>query len=182
MTENKKKIILHICCAGCGAYVAQVLQSEGLAVFLYYYNPNIDKAKEYELRAGEVRRIAENFKLPFFIEEYNHSSWLKKIEGLEAEPEKGGRCLVCYQDRLAKAAQYAKNNNFDAFTSTLTVSPYKIAREINRLGAELMAKYNLEFLDRDFKKQDGFKKAAILSRELNLYRQDYCGCEFSRRA
>ena len=178
---QKNKVFLHICCAGCGAYAAQVLVNEGYAVFLYFYNPNIFPAEEYEIRASEVARIAEKYGYEFFIEEYNHLGWLEKIKNLEAEPEKGGRCVVCYQDRLEKTAQAAIFRNFDIFASTLSVSPHKLVLEINRIGNELASEFGLEFLDRDFKKQEGFKKASLLSKELGLYRQSYCGCEFSQR-
>lgn len=181
MANAKGPILLHICCAGCGAFVAKALSEEGYEVFLYYYNPNIDSVKEYEMRAGEVERIARLFGYGWFIEGYDHISWLEKVRTLEQEPEKGRRCSVCYQARLGQAALFAKNNGFSVFATTLSVSPYKVVSEINRIGQELASESNLEFLDRDFKKQDGFKKAAELSRELNIYRQNYCGCEFSRK-
>ena len=115
------------------------------------------------------------------VGKYNHSSWLKLIKGYEKDSEKGERCLICYQDRLEKTARLVKEKNYDYFSTTLTTSPYKDAEAINKIGAELEKKYKVKFLDKDFKKQDGFKKSAKLSKELGLYRQNYCGCEFSRR-
>lgn len=178
---KKKKVLLHICCAGCGAFVSRVLMEEGYEVFLYYYNPNVSPVSEYKLRAQEVEKIAKEFNLKFFVEVYDHLSWLVKIRGLKKEPEKGKRCLVCYLDRLAKVAKKAKKENFDYFASTLSVSPHKDSTQINHIGKELENSVGVEFFFRDFKKKDGFKKASNLAKELDLYRQDYCGCEFSKR-
>ncbi len=178
---KEKKLLLHICCAGCGAYVSQVLQAEGYGVGLYFYNPNIFPEAEQEIRLKEVKKVAQAFGLEYIIGDYDHSTWLKKIKGLEFEPEKGKRCLVCYRDRLESTAKIAREKNFGYFASTLSVSPHKLAGEISRIGNDLAAQYGVEFLDRDFKKKDGFKKATILSRELEIKRQDYCGCEFSMR-
>ncbi|MFA6106592.1 MAG: epoxyqueuosine reductase QueH [Patescibacteria group bacterium] len=176
---NKPKLLLHICCIGCGAFVSQSLKDE-FKITLFYYNPNIFPVEEYEKRLEETRRIAKKFRLPLLAGEYDHKKWLKKIKGLEKEPEKGKRCLVCYRDRLTMAARTAKEKGDDFFTSTLTVSPHKDAKAINAIGRKLEKKYKVKFYEADFKKNDGFKKSCALSRELDLYRQDYCGCEFSR--
>jgi len=179
--KNNRKLLLHICCIGCGAYVSRVLSDEDFDVVLYFYNPNIFPAAEYEKRLETTRRIAREFKLALVEEEYDHGEWLKKVKGLETEPERGKRCLVCYFDRLKKTALYAKKNKFDYFSSTLTISPHKDSKSILKFGNELSAEYEVDFLARDYKKRDGFKKSIELSRELDLYRQNYCGCEFSRR-
>jgi epoxyqueuosine reductase len=179
-TTEKNKLLLHICCAGCGAFVSQSLAKD-FDVTLFYYNPNIFPVDEYERRVEAVKKIAEQFKLELIISDYNHEDWLKKIAGHEKDLEKGERCLICYRDRLNKAAEFASKNNFTYFTSTLTVSPHKLAKEILKIGDDLANIYNINFLAQDFKKQDGFKKATVLSRELGLYRQNYCGCEFSRK-
>jgi predicted adenine nucleotide alpha hydrolase (AANH) superfamily ATPase len=176
---RQKKLLLHICCAGCGAYVSQVLKEEGYSVVLYFYNPNIFPEDEQKMRLGEVKKVAQEFGLEYIIGDYDHSAWLEKVKDLELEPEKGKRCLVCYRDRLESAAKAARAKNFRCFASTLSVSPHKLAGEISRIGNELAAQYDVEFLDRDFKKKDGFKQATILSRQLGIKRQDYCGCEFS---
>jgi predicted adenine nucleotide alpha hydrolase (AANH) superfamily ATPase len=178
---EKPKLLLHICCVGCGAYVSRTLKNE-FKVSLLYYNPNIFPAEEYKKRLEETERIAKKFRLPLLTEEYDHKKWLKKVKGLEKEPEKGKRCLVCYTDRLTAAARAAKEKNLEYFTSTLTVSPHKDAKAINEIGKKLEKKYKVRFYQADFKKNDGFKKSCALSRELNLYRQDYCGCEFSRQS
>ena len=129
----------------------------------------------------EAKRIAGELELDLITEDYNHVAWLSLVKGHEADPERGGRCRICYNDRLKQTAVKAKELGFSRFTTTLTVSPHKDAKAIITLGNELASKYGLTFLDRDFKKQDGFKKACTLSKELNLYRQEYCGCEFSIR-
>ncbi|MFA6394093.1 MAG: epoxyqueuosine reductase QueH [Patescibacteria group bacterium] len=177
---KKPTLLLHVCCIGCGAYVSRTLKNE-FKVSLLYYNPNIFPAEEYKKRLEETKRIAKKFRLPLLTEEYDHKKWLKKVKGLEKEPEKGKRCLVCYEDRLTAAARLAKEKKLEYFTSTLTVSPYKDAKAINEIGKKLEKKYKVKFYQADFKKNDGFKKSCALSRELNLYRQDYCGCDFSRR-
>ena len=179
--EGKKKLLLHICCAGCGVYVSQALQ-EDYEISLFFYNPNIYPQEEYLKRKEEVENLALKFKLKIIIPDYNHTEWLLKIKGLEKEKEKGARCMLCYFDRINKTALYAQEKKFDIFATTLTVSPHKLAKNILRIGNNLSKKYKIEFLAQDFKKKDGFKKASALSRELNLYRQNYCGCEFSQVA
>jgi len=177
--EGKKKLLLHICCAGCGVYVSQVLNKE-YDLTLFFYNPNIFPEEEYKKREEEVRNLAKRFNLKLIVDDYNHNLWLEKVKGLEKERERGARCMICYFDRMDRTAQYAQKNNFDIFTTTLTVSPHKLASSILRIGENLSKKYKVEFLAQDFKKKDGFKKASALSKELGLYRQNYCGCEFSR--
>ncbi len=177
--ESKKKMLLHICCAGCGVYVSQVLK-EDYDLSLFFYNPSIYPKEEYLKREEEVKKLADRFNLKLIVGDYDHGAWLKKVRGLEKEKEKGARCMICYFDRMEKTVLYAQENNFDIFTTTLTVSPHKLAKNILRIGDNLSKKYNIEFLAQDFKKKDGFKKASALSKELGLYRQNYCGCEFSR--
>ena len=119
--------------------------------------------------------------MKLLIGKYEHEKWLEKIKGYEEEPERGERCKICYQDRLDKTAQIAQQEKINSFATTLSISPYKDTEVINKIGNKIADKYKLIFLEKDFKKNDGFKKSATLSRKLNLYRQNYCGCEFSRR-
>jgi len=186
-TRGKPKLLLHICCAGCGAYVSQLLK-RGYRVVLYFYNPNIYPAEEYNKRLTEARSIAKKFNLKLIEGEYTHKQWLESVKGYENEPERGERCLICYQDRLEQTAKLAQKKKFNYFSTTLTISPHKDAQAISRIGKEIARKYqvdpstsaqDLRFLNQDFKKQDGFKKSVQLSKELGLYRQDYCGCEYS---
>ena len=202
--RTKPKLLLHICCAGCGVYVAQVLKKDYDAV-LYFYNPNIYPESEYEKRLTEAKKIAAEYGLKIIFEKYDHGAWLKKIKGQEKEPERGERCWICYQDRLERTAKIAQEKGFTCFTTTLTISPHKDAKIISQLGQKMEKKYKVNpvrnssgafppekeqrgiisngarFLDKDFKKQDGFKKSMCLAKELDLYRQNYCGCEFSQR-
>ncbi len=178
--ERKPRLLLHVCCIGCGAYVFKVLEN-GFDVELFFYNPNIYPPAEYDLRLEETKRIADKLDLTLTAGEYGHNRWLEQVKGLESEPERGARCHVCYRMRLAATALRAKENGFAYFTTTLSISPHKDAERLNRFGQELARQYGLKYFTSDFKKQDGFKKASALSKELNLYRQDYCGCEFSIR-
>jgi epoxyqueuosine reductase len=179
LKKKKPKFLLHVCCAGCGVYVAETLKKD-YEVVLYFYNPNIYPESEYEKRLVEAKKIAAMSRLKLIAENYDHGSWLKKIKGREKDSERGERCRICYQDRLKKTAETARDKGFALFTTTLTVSPHKDAKIISQLGRELGDKYKVLFLDKDFKKRDGFKKSMILAKELDLYRQNYCGCEFSK--
>jgi len=172
---------MQICCVGCGAYIIDVLKNDFAQIVLYFYNPNIWPSAEYDKRLEEAKRIAEKYKYEMIIADYDHTTWLEMVKGLEKEPEKGKRCTVCYHDRLEAVAQKAKELGFDYFGTTLTTSPHKDAERINRIGLELANKYGIKYLEEDFKKGDGFKKSCQLTKELNLYRQTYCGCEFSFR-
>jgi len=178
--KPKPKILLHICCVGCGVYVAQELKNDYEPI-LYFYNPNIYPADEYQKRLEEAKKIAKKFKLKIISRKYDHEQWLKKIKGREYDPERGGRCLICYKERLEETAILAKRMNFSFFATTLTTSPHKDATAIIRIGQEVGRKYGVGFLEKDFKKRDGFKKSACLAKDLGLYRQNYCGCEFSRK-
>lgn len=176
--HSNPKIFLHVCCAGCGTYVAQTIK-EDYDVILYFYNPNIYTKDEHDKRLKEVKKIAKKFKLEMITEKYNHRQWLKKIKGREKDPERGERCLICYRDRLEKTVQMARKRGCGHFATTLTTSPHKDAKAISQTGRDLEKKYKVQFLDQDFKKQGGFKKSACLGKKLGIYRQNYCGCEFS---
>lgn len=178
--DNKPKLLLHICCVGCGVYASQILKQD-YEVILFFYNPNIWPEEEYEKRLVEAEKIAEKFKLELVKGNYEHDKWLEAARGHANDPEKGERCLICYKFRLDAAAAMAKKLNCGYLTTTLTTSPHKNASAINQIGEQAAAAFGLKFLNQDFKKQDGFKKSSALSRELGLYRQNYCGCEFSRR-
>lgn len=172
---------MQICCVGCGVYVVEALKSEFSEIVLYFYNPNIWPNEEYMRRLEEAKKIAAKFEYRIIIADYDHSGWLDMVKGLEAELEKGKRCLLCYRDRLDAAAKKAQELGFDYFGTTLTTSPHKDASVISGVGLEIAQKYGINYLDKDFKKDDGFKKSCQITKELNLYRQTYCGCEFSIR-
>ena len=162
-------------------HVVEKLQPLFKETVLYFYNPNIHPTQEYEKRLSAIKNIAELYALKIIGEEYDHAKWHKYIKGYENEKEGGARCPLCYRIRLAETAKKAKELGFDYFATTLSISPHKKAVIINEIGREEAKKYNLEFLEDDFKKQDGFKKTNELAKKYNIYRQNYCGCLFSLR-
>ena len=178
------KLLLHACCAPCSSYCLEYL-SEYFEITVYFYNPNIDSEEEYIKRLHELEKFIGEFKTKYpvhFVHEvYHHNEFLKLAKGLEKVPERGSRCLKCYRLRLEESFLYAKENKFDYITTTLTLSPHKNSHVINEIGKELEEKYSFKYLYSDFKKKDGYKRSIILSKEYNLYRQNYCGCEFSKK-
>lgn len=178
---KKPRLLLHICCAPCGAYIGSELKNKYNLTF-YYYNPNISGETEWGKRMESVKEASKILKIKLICDhEYNHKSWLEKVKGLENEEEGGERCMICYEHRLEVVTQKAKQKNFDFFATTLTISPYKNTMIINEIGEKLENTHEVMFLKKDFKKNDGFKKAIAVSKILGLYRQNYCGCEFSRK-
>ena len=178
------KLLLHACCAPCSSYVISYL-SNYFDITILYYNPNIDTEEEYNYRLSELERFIKEYQTKYPVKVislgYLKEEYDSIIKGYEEEPERGKRCLLCYKLRLEKSFIYAKNNNFDYITTTLTLSPHKNSKVINEIGSELEKKYHFKYLYSDFKKRDGYKKSIILSHEYNLYRQDYCGCKYSKR-
>lgn len=182
--KEKQRILLHSCCAPCSSHVITFL-SKYFDITILYYNPNISPIEEYNKRKEEQIRLINEFKKETNIDiidcDYDNDIYEKNIKGYENCPERGARCTICFNLRLEKTAKMAKKNNYDYFCSTLTVSPYKNATLINQIGEELSKKYNIKWLYSDFKKDDGYKKSIELSKKYNLYRQDYCGCIYSKR-
>jgi predicted adenine nucleotide alpha hydrolase (AANH) superfamily ATPase len=172
---QKKQLLLHICCAPCATHAVEEMKRI-YAVTGFFSNSNIAPEKEYHRRLAEAQRVAAACDIPLVEDDYDHASWLEAIRGLELEPEKGKRCAVCFHYNLSRAATYAHEHAFDLFTTTLTISPHKRSQTIFEIGRELGP-----FLEADFKKRNGFKKSIEKSTAMGLYRQDYCGCEFSRR-
>lgn len=177
-------LLLHSCCGPCSSYVLEVL-SEHFKVTVLYFNPNIYPQSEYEKRLEEQIKIIENmpFKNPVGLMpcRYDEEEFLSAAKGFENEREGGSRCEKCFRLRMEKTASLAKENGFDFFTTTLSVSPHKNAPLLNRISGELSEKYGIKYLYADFKKKEGYKRSVILAKEYNLYRQDYCGCRFSLR-
>ncbi len=172
------RILLHICCGVCAAGVAERLKSEGHELLGLFYNPNIHPREEYERRLEVAEVVARELVFPLEVPRYDPEEWYKVAGHLAQEPEDGARCVVCYRLRLEKTAELLRDKGLDAMTTTLTVSPRKKAVVVNRIGAEVAGD---KFLARDFKKQDGFKRSNELARAWGLYRQNYCGCQFSMR-
>ncbi len=179
--DHKPKLLLHSCCGPCSSYVITYLK-DYFDITILYYNPNIEPYEEYLKRKNEQIRLIKELNLPnlnFLDIDYHNEDYRAKIKGHEKDLEGGERCHLCYHLRLEKTATLAKEKGYEYFGTTLTVSPYKNAQVLNKLGEELESKYNIKWLYSDFKKKDGYKKSILLSIEYNLYRQDYCGCEFS---
>ena len=176
-------LLLHSCCAPCSSYVLEYL-SQFFNITVLYYNPNISPKDEYLYRLQEEKRLISEmkFKNPVKILDcdYIADEFFTVAKGLEKEPEGGKRCEKCFDLRLDFTAKTAKENNFDYFATTLTISPLKNANLINQIGESLAEKYNVKYLSSDFKKKEGYKRSITLSKEYNLYRQNYCGCIYSK--
>ena len=180
--QNKeKKLLLHACCAPCASYTLELLNSH-FNITIFFYNPNIMPDSEFEFRYQELLRLIELMKLDITVIKGDlDTSFTELSKGLEMEKEGGKRCYSCYYSRLAATAKFAKENDFDFFTTTLSISPYKNSKWINEIGYRLEKEYQINFLYSDFKKEEGYKKSIELSKKYNLYRQNYCGCVFSKR-
>ena len=172
-----EKILLHMCCGPCG--IGSIPQIENKDVLLYFANSNIDTNKEFEKRYAEAVKVANYYGYKILKEEYDHSRWSSFIKGLENEPEKGKRCLKCFEFSFILAAKKSIELGYSSFTSTLTISPHKNSRAIFEIGEKVAREFGLEFVKIDFGKNDGFRLSVELSKKLNLYRQKYCGCEYS---
>lgn len=182
--NNIPTLLLHSCCAPCSSYVLETLSSH-FKITILYYNPNISPLEEYEKRKlEEIRFIKEypsKYKIDFIDSNYDNDKYNDLVRGLENVKEGGKRCYLCYQLRMEEAAKVAKENNFDYFTTTLSISPYKNSNWLNEIGYNLQDKYNIKYLPADFKKKNGYKRSIELSKIYNLYRQDYCGCIYSKK-
>ena len=180
--DTKPRLLLHVCCAPCSSYVLTYL-CDYFDITILYYNPNISPIEEYEKRLNEAKRLIKELNkdnIHIMECEYDNEKFEDIAKGLEDAPEGGIRCRKCYKLRIEKAAKYAKENDFDYFTTTLTISPLKNSQVLNQIGRELEEKYNIKYLYSDFKKKEGYKTSIILSKKYNLYRQNYCGCKYSK--
>lgn len=187
--ENKKNgivpsLLLHSCCAPCSSYCLEYL-SQYFRITVLYYNPNLYPAEEYDRRVGEQKRLISALpaKYPVSLVEMRGEpeEFYSAVKGLEQAGEGSERCFACFRLRLERAARYAEENGFDYFTTTLTISPLKNAQKLNEIGEEAGRKFGIRHLPSDFKKKNGYKRSVELSTDYGLYRQDYCGCIFSRR-
>jgi predicted adenine nucleotide alpha hydrolase (AANH) superfamily ATPase len=178
---EKPRILAHLCCAPDSLYVVGLLQAE-YRVTGFFYNPNIQPREEYLLRLEELSKVARTLGFKLIEEPPDEERWLELTAKFRKEPEMGRRCLICYAMRLKRTAETAARDGFDLFTTIMSVSPRKKAEALNRMGTMLGRRHGVPFLEANFKKKDGFKKSVELSRAHGLYRQDYCGCLFSRRS
>lgn len=195
------KILLHTCCGPCLTGTIEQLKPQDLLnsnldgaqepkrkqarflteheIVLFFSNSNIYPEEEYEKRLENAKKVSEIYKMPLITGKYVHEDWLEFIKGLEQEPESGRRCLKCFEFNLTQAAKKAKELRIENFTTTLTISPYKNSNNIFEVGKQVAKQHNLNFIEYDFKDNEGYKKSIELSKKYNLYRQKYCGCEFS---
>lgn len=177
-------LFLHSCCAPCSSYVLEYL-SEYFYITVFYYNPNIYPDEEYYKRVKEQKDFIERFgakhKISFVEGNYDKDRFYEMAKGMEQVPEGGARCFACYELRLREAAEYAQKLNADYFTTTLSISPMKNAEKLNEIGEKLAQEYGVQYLLSDFKKKNGYKRSTEISKEYGMYRQDYCGCVFSKK-
>lgn len=182
--ESVPKLLLHSCCAPCSSYTLEYL-SNYFDITVYYYNPNISPKAEFDKRFAEQKRLIEALptKHPIKLKlgEYNYNDFLSVAKGYEDIPEGGERCFRCYRLRLESSARLAKEQGFDYFCATLSISPLKNSQKINEIGFEVAEKYGVKWLPSDFKKKEGYKRSIELSRQYDLYRQNFCGCVFSKK-
>jgi predicted adenine nucleotide alpha hydrolase (AANH) superfamily ATPase len=171
-----RRYLLHVCCGPCATASLERLRDEG-EVVLFFSNGNLFPAAEFDRRLAAAQTLAAATGVELVVDEYDHEAWRAFVAGLEDEPERGGRCLRCFEFSFQRAARYAKDYGFSGLATTLTISPYKRSADIFRVGKDVWD----GFLEIDFKKRDGYRRSLELSRELGLYRQDYCGCEYSLR-
>lgn len=178
-----KKLLLHGCCAPCSSHVISFL-TKYFDITILYYNPNISPRSEYEKRKQEQIKLLDMIetknKLDYIDCDYDNDLYNEKVKGYESCKERGERCTICFNLRLQKTALLAKENNYDYFCTTLSVSPYKNSKLINEIGEKLEKEYNVKWLYSDFKKDNGYKNSIELSKKYGLYRQDYCGCIYSK--
>ncbi|MDO5018710.1 MAG: epoxyqueuosine reductase QueH [Lagierella massiliensis] len=182
--ENPPTLLLHSCCGPCSTSVLDYL-TKYFKVTILYYNPNILPTEEYYKRLEEQKKVIDlvdkRFKIDFIEGRYEPREYFDVVKGLTNLPEGSKRCFNCYELRLRESAKYAKDMGMDYFATTLSVSPYKNAQVINELGEKIAEEYGVKHLPNDFKKKDGYKKSVEFSKSWNIYRQDYCGCPFSKR-
>lgn len=176
-------LLLHSCCAPCSSYTLEYL-SRYFSITVFYFNPNISPKAEFDKRFAEQKRLIEALpsenKISLICGDYNYDEFLNIARGYESVPEGGERCFRCYRMRLEKTAELAKQKGFDYFCTTLSISPLKNSQKINEIGFDVAEKYGIKWLPSDFKKREGYKRSIELSREYDLYRQNFCGCVFSK--
>lgn len=177
-------LLLHSCCAPCSSYCLEYL-SNFFKITIFYYNPNITEEEEYKKRVEEQKRfiheLPAKYPISFIEGAYTPEKFYQIAKGYEKVPEGGERCFRCYQLRLEESGRVAKENHFDYFTTTLSISPLKNAEKLNEIGEEISKQFDIPYLYSDFKKKEGYKRSILLSKEYQLYRQDYCGCIYSKR-
>lgn len=174
-----KRIVIHACCAICSGYPISYLKDMGYQVCVYFYNPNIYPAEEYQKRLDAQKTLCRYLDCKLILGDYNPQEYYEFVKGYENEPEKGLRCDKCFELRLRKTAEFAKSIGVKTFTTSIAISPHKNFAKLTSIGEKIAQQTGIEYLAVDFKKKDGFLKTNKISKELNLYRQNYCGCSFA---
>lgn len=180
-SKENKKILIHSCCAICSGHPIKLLKELGYEPVAYFFNPNIQPENEFQKRLEAQKKLCYKLGCELMIENYNPESFEKIALGLESEPEKGARCTKCFELRLNQTAKKAAELGIDTFTTSIVISPHKNFKLITQIGKTISEIYDINYLDIDFKKQDGFLKSNQLAKELELYRQSYCGCLLGKR-
>lgn len=175
----KDKLVLHACCAPCAGHVIERLEQD-YNLIIYFFNPNIYPEEEYLRRRDELKNYCLKFSIPFIEGSYRYQEWDDHIKGLEQEPEKGRRCDQCFRFRLEETALYAVSQNYQCFTTTLTISPHKLSTRILEIGKEIAARHQVHFLPENFKKKQGYQLTTEIAKREGFYRQTYCGCYYSK--
>ena len=178
---QKNKVLIHSCCAICSGYPIQLLKELGYSPVVFFCNPNLDSLEEFDRRLASQKKLCDFYNVELIVDEYCHSEYLDYVRGLENEPEKGLRCDKCIELRLIKTANLAKELGIFNITTSLVISPHKNFDKISDLGRKIAEKKDLTYLDINFRKNDGFLKTNRISKDLELYRQNYCGCEFAKK-
>lgn len=179
--EKKPSLLLHVCCGPCSSYVLEYL-SNYFEITILFYNPNIYPKEEYIRRKEEMEEFVSKAypNTKYIIMYYNEKEFYDAVRGYEHLGERSERCFKCYELRLKKTVEYAKENGYDYFTTSLSISPYKVSSKLNEIGSVLEKEYGVNYLYSDFKKKNGYKRSIEISREYNMYRQEYCGCVYSK--
>lgn len=180
--DRKYKLLLHVCCAPCSSYCLEYL-TRYFDVTVYFSNSNIDDCVEYEKRREEEKRLLGQMcpQVSFVEGKYDPEYYHELVKGHEDDPERGERCAICFAMRLGESAKYASENGYDYYTTSLSISPLKDEQKLCEIGEKAAEKYNVKYLPSDFKKKGGYQRSIELSKEYGLYRQDYCGCSYSRK-
>lgn len=178
-TDYSKKILLHACCGICSGYPISLLKDMGYSVVVYFYNPNIYPQEEYQKRLDAETKLCTHFGCNLIIGEYETEVYYNFVAGLENEPEKGLRCDKCFELRLKKTAQKCVELGINEFTTSMVISPHKNYEKLTKIGKDIAQEYNLQYFSLNFRKNDGFLKTNQISKDLGLYRQNYCGCKFA---
>lgn len=181
MAQENKKVLLHACCGICSAYPIELLKNLGYEVIVHFYNPNIYPESEYLKRLAAEHELCKAHGVRLIEDNYNEREFLDFVKGYEDCPEKGARCSLCFELRLKRTAQLAQKMGINNFTTSIVISPHKNFALLSEIGKKTGTEFGLNYLDIDFKKKDGFLKTNKIANELNLYRQNYCGCRFSKK-